>query len=59
MSNTLIFFAENVSSYSHFCSKNVNVFENTVAATVNQFVINELVKLTKLCTSGPLLLLSF
>ena len=51
MANTLIFFAEkNVSSfcYSHFCSKNINVFENTLATTVNEFVINKLVKLTML-----------
>ena len=26
MANTLLFFAEK--SYSHFCSKNINVFEN-------------------------------
>ena len=31
-----------------FCSKNINVFENTLATTVNQFVINKLVKLTML-----------
>ena len=40
-------------SYSHFCSININVFENTLATTVNKFVINKLVKLTVLWTSGP------
>ena len=35
--------------YSHFCSKNITVFENTLATTVNEFVmINELLKLTML-----------
>ena len=41
MANTLIYFAEkNVSSvlycksYTHVCSKNVNVFENILATTV-------------------------
>ena len=34
-----------MSRYSHFSSKNNNVFENTLATTVNGFVINELVKL--------------
>ena len=29
-------------SYSHFCSKNINAFENTLATTVNEFVINKL-----------------
>ena len=49
MANTLIFFAEkNVSSFciAHFAAKNINVFENTLAATVYEFVINELIKLT-------------
>ena len=27
---------------SHSCSKNINVFENTFATTVNKFVIKEL-----------------
>ena len=31
--------------YSHFCSKNINVFEKTLATTVSKFVINKLVKL--------------
>ena len=49
MANTLICFAEkNVSSYSHFLQRNINVFENTSATTVNEFVLNELVKLTML-----------
>ena len=57
MANTLIVFAEkNVSSfcsYSHFCSKNMNVFENTLSTTVDEFVINKLVKPTLFCTTGP------
>ena len=55
MAITLIFFAEkNVSSFciakaTHiFCSKNINVSENNLAATVNEFVINELIKLIML-----------
>ena len=32
----------------HLCSKNINVFENTFATTVNEFVINKLIKLTTL-----------
>ena len=51
MANTLIVFAEknvNAKSYSYFCSKNINLFENTIATIVNQLVINELVKLTML-----------
>ena len=36
-----------------FCSKTINVFENTLATTVNEFVINELIKLTMLWTTGP------
>ena len=39
-------------SFSNVCSKNINVFENTFATTVNMFVINKLVKLTMLWT-GP------
>ena len=31
-----------------FCSKNINVFENTSAARVNEFVINDIVKLAML-----------
>ena len=37
-----------VKNYSHFCSKNTSVFENTLANTVNEFVINELVKVMML-----------
>ena len=49
MANTLIFFTEKiVSSYSYFCSKSINVFENTLATTVDEFVINKLVKLMML-----------
>ena len=44
-------FAENV-SYSHFC-KTINLFENTLATIVKEFVINELVKLTMLWRTGP------
>ena len=36
-----------------FAAKNINVFENTLATTVNVFVMNELVKLMMLCTAGP------
>ena len=37
-----------------FQQKNINVFENTlIATTVNEFVINELVKLMMLWTTGP------
>ena len=37
---------------SSFCSKNINVFEITLATTVNKFVINKLVKLKMLYTTG-------
>ena len=40
-----IFYWKNVNtckSYSHFCSKNINVFENILATTVNEFVVNKL-----------------
>ena len=37
-------------SYSHFCSKNINVFENTLDTTV---VINVLVQLPMLWITGP------
>ena len=40
-------------SYSLFCSKNINVFENALATTVNAFVINKLIKLTMLWITGP------
>ena len=56
MAKTLIFFAkkcEQVLHYTHFCSKNINVFENTLATTVNDFIISELVKLTMLWVTGP------
>ena len=31
-----------------FFSNNINVYKNTLATTVNEFVINELIKLTML-----------
>ena len=48
MANTLIIFAEKkyekyCTAKLNFCSKNINVFENTLATTVNKSVINELV----------------
>ena len=43
-------------SYSQFCSKNINAFQNTSATPFNEFVINEIVKLTMLKTTGPWLL---
>ena len=42
-------------SYSYFCSKNINVFEKYPSYTVNEFVINKLVKLTMLWKTGPLI----
>ena len=42
-----------VACYLHFCSKAINVFENALATTVYEFVINKLVKLTMLWTTGP------
>ena len=58
MTNMLIIFAENVSSFAFALQKlltfllqkniKVRVFQNTLATTVNEFVINELVKLTML-----------
>ena len=47
IANTLIFFAEKMwvpfalQKLLTFFSKNINVFENTLAATVNKCVINE------------------
>ena len=35
-----------------FATKNINLFENTLATTVNEFVIKELVKLMMLRTTG-------
>ena len=43
MANTLICLLKNV---SNVCSEHINVFENTLAASVNTFVINKLLKLT-------------
>ena len=59
MANTLIFFAENMwvafamQKLLHSCSKNISVFENTVATIVNEFVMNELVKLRCFEQLGP------
>ena len=59
MVNTLIFFAEkmwvafalqNAKATHIFAAK---MFENTLATTVNEFVINELFKLTMLWITGP------
>ena len=36
-----------------FAAKIINVFENTLATTVNEFVINKLVKVAMLWTTGP------
>ena len=47
----------NTNGYSHFCSKNIKVSKNTLVTTVNKFVINKLVKLTILWTTGPSYLL--
>ena len=64
VANTLIFFAEkNVSSFcitkaTHiFAEKSINLFEYTLATTVNEFAINELMKLTMLWTIGPKLIM--
>ena len=35
-----------------FCSKKINVYENTIATKVNEFVINQPVKLTMLWRTG-------
>ena len=52
----LVFFAEK-KKVSNFCitkklltflQQNINSFENTLATTVNEFVIDEHIKLTKL-----------
>ena len=36
-----------------FAAKSINVFENTLATTVNKFIINKLVKLKILEQLGP------
>ena len=46
-------FALHCKIYSHFCSKNIDVSENTSATTVNEFVINELVTLKMFEQRGP------
>ena len=50
MANALMFSAEKIllKATHIFCSKNINVFENTLATAVNEFVINKLVKLMML-----------
>ena len=53
---TLKFLSWNMAYIDIFAAKNINVFENTLATTVNEFVINELIKLTLLCRTGPSLL---
>ena len=51
MATTLISFAEKkyeklLHCFSHFfLQKNINIFENALATSVNKFVIDELVKL--------------
>ena len=55
----IVLLKENVSSFcnakaSHiFCCMTVNLFQNTSATTVNEFVINKFVKLAVLLTTGP------
>ena len=44
MANALIFIAEKCEQLTFFAAKNINVFEDTLATTINKFVINELVK---------------
>ena len=65
MANTLIFLLKNIEWVAFafiakamhiFCSKNTIVFENTLATTVNEVVINELVKLMMLWSTGPCIL---
>ena len=60
MANSLIFFAQKMwvafalqEKLLIFLQKNINNFENTLATTVNEFVINELIKLMMLWTTGP------
>ena len=45
--------------YSHLSSKNINVFDNALAITVNEFVINDLDKLTMLSDYDKYVLLIF
>ena len=59
MANKFIFFAEKMwvafalQKLLTFLQQTINVFENTFATTVNEFAINELVKLAILWTTGP------
>ena len=49
MENTLISIAEKNAKATHiFAAKIINIFENTLATTVNEFVIYDFVKLTRL-----------
>ena len=43
-----IFLLKNCELLFTFLQKNINVFKNTLVTIVNEFVINELVKLTML-----------
>ena len=43
-----------MTSFSCFCSKHIIIFENTLATTVNKFVINKLVKLKMLLNNWAL-----
>ena len=53
MTNTLIYFIEKKNVRSFCIARTINLFENTLAATVNKLVINELVKLTTFEQMGP------
>ena len=53
MAYTLIWLLKNVSSFSHFFSKNTCEFGIVLTITVNILTTNELVKLTTLWTTGP------
>ena len=52
MKNTLKVFAEKKMVLT-FLQQNINVCQNTIATTVTELVINDLVKLTMLWTTGP------
>ena len=52
MAYTLIFLLKNASS-SHFFSKNICELDIVLTRTVNILLINELVKLMMLSTTGP------
>ena len=52
MANTLVFFAGKIrvafalQKLLTFLQQNINVYENTLATTVNEFIINKLAKPT-------------